>query len=155
MRMGAANIRELLDRALCNQSFVHHFDRTLVIHLARTISDHNLILVKSQVENIITRLGRPFKILNAWFTDLGFEELVKDSWTVGKLATEAMLHFKEVVQHWNMYTFGNTFERKRRCHARINGIQRERSKRGSSYLDKLEKELLQEMNKILEHEEFL
>lgn len=80
---------------------------------------------------------------------------MKDSWTVGKSATEAMLHFKEAVQHWNKYTFGNIFEMKRRCHARINGIQRARSKRGSSYLDKLEKELLQEMNKILEQEELL
>lgn len=105
------------------QSFLHHFDRTLVIHLARTRSDHKPILVKSQVENIITRLGCPFKILNAWFTDLGFEELVKDSWTIGKSATEALLHFKEVVQHWNRYTFGNIFERKQRCHAWINGIQ--------------------------------
>lgn len=64
-----------------------------------------------------------------------------------------MDHFRREVQHWNQFTFGNIFERKRRCRARLAGVQRVRAIRDSRYLTALEGELLTEYNQILVQEE--
>lgn len=47
MRKGEANIQEWLDRALANSSWLERFGDSQVIHLPRTRSDHNPLLLQS------------------------------------------------------------------------------------------------------------
>lgn len=57
-----------------------------------------------------------------------------------------MACFRREVRHCNKYTFGNIFERKQRCRARIDGVQRARATRDNDYLMALEERLLTKMN---------
>lgn len=63
MRVGAANIKERLDRGLGNQAFLHKFPTVMVTHLPPTRSDHHPILLKEPSAGIPSRFERP---LNCW-----------------------------------------------------------------------------------------
>lgn len=63
--------------------------------------------------------------------------------------------FKKQASHWNKHVFGNIFDRKYICLARLNGLQRKLKERQSQYLINLERLLKVELNEILKQEEAL
>lgn len=85
--MGAANVREYLDRGLENQEFLASFPNTTVTYLPQTRSDHHPICVRDREDLNQLRLEKPFRMLDAWFTHPGFEKLVKESWCTSKPST--------------------------------------------------------------------
>lgn len=155
LRLGVACIMERFDQGFENQNFVQQFDRTTVVHLTWTRSDHNTLLIKEHTESIRSTISLPFKMLHAWFPHQGFTELLKDSWGSGLPALEVMEHFKQEAQEWNRFIFCNNFVRKQQCQATLNGIQKARAGREFELLYKLEKELLAEMDSILEKEDLV
>lgn len=94
-------------------------------------------------------------MLHAWFTRQDFTDLVKESWDSGLSALDAMDHFRQTVQHWNCFHFGNVFERKQRCQARLKGVQDVQADRHSDRLYHLERELIVEIDSILAQEELI
>lgn len=61
----------------------------------------------------------------------------------------------EELEIWNRDIFGNFFFRKKKCLARIEGVQWVVAKGADRKLEKLETKLIQEYNTILYQEELL
>ena len=59
-RFGKANIKERLDRLLCNQSWRHLFEEAIVTHLPRTHSDHHPIIIDLEGSPPPPHNRRPF-----------------------------------------------------------------------------------------------
>lgn len=93
---------------------------------------------------------RGFRFLDAWFHHPEFTSIVNDLWMAapGSLS-EKMTTLKDGLLTWNQYTFRNIFVRKRRCKARISGVQRALARDPSASLV----QLVRELNEILIQEE--
>lgn len=63
--------------------------------------------------------------------------------------------FRNHLKHWNTHYFGNIFDRKQKCRARLDIIQKAKALRDLEYLDDLKRRLLLEMDEVLEQEELL
>lgn len=74
MRMGQANIKERLDRALYNQEWLSLFPDTGVWHLLRTRSDHVSLLLRSQASG-----GRDADLRSSGYQQLGMRRRVLES----------------------------------------------------------------------------
>ncbi|XP_068492295.1 uncharacterized protein [Phaseolus vulgaris] len=84
------------------------------------VSDHCAIVVKSMDKDWGPR---PFRTIDAWLTERGFSEMVKNNWNSYSVQGNALVRFKEKLKClkedlkvWNMDVFGNinTMERVRR-----------------------------------------
>ncbi|XP_027178983.1 uncharacterized protein LOC113777945 [Coffea eugenioides] len=150
-REGGANVGKRLDRALCNGMWNLDYQRASVTHLTRTHSDHHPIRVNTKKED--GQMGSsPFRVENAWYTHYDFYNQVEQNWNNNKDLLENVKIFTEKIKNWIREVFGNILRKKKRCHARINGIQRSLSRAPSIRLQKLEEELIAEYNTILEQE---
>lgn len=124
-REGQTRISERLDRACCTRTWRHLFADAVVQHLPRTHSDHHPLLIRCNREQSSINGKKPFRIETAWFLHPQFEDLVKAGWassTGDLLAT--LKEFSYMAMEWNQTSFGNLFRRKRRCLARLEGIQK-------------------------------
>lgn len=93
-------------------------------------------------------------MLTAWFQHPAFGNLVSEAWADQDTPLmTAMETFRRLAIHWNRTCFGNIFEDKRRCSARLSGVQRRLELYHSPYLARLESQLLQELNTLLRREE--
>lgn len=66
-----------------------------------------------------------------------------------------MANFQQLSYLWNRYIFCPIMDMKRRCLARLSGIQGRQCQSSSRYLESLEEELRGELNLILLQEEML
>ncbi|XP_071939846.1 uncharacterized protein [Coffea arabica] len=153
-REGGANVRKRLDRVLCNGMWNLDYQKASVTHLTRTHSDHHPIRVNTKRDDG-QRGCSPFRVENAWFTHQDFYNQVDQSWNNNVDLLENVKIFTEKIGNWNREVFGNILRRKKRCQARINGIQRSLSRQPSTHLLGLEKKLIAEYNTILEQEEIM
>jgi exonuclease III len=146
-------VMKRLDRVLCNPEWKQAFEEANVIHLPRTASDHNLILINTAP--VLHRFGsRPFRLETIWFNDPRFPSLVHESWTKFPQNVPLAIHdFTNRVTIWNKQVFGNIFHRKKRLLARLNGIQKSLSIRPCPVLSNLETELTLQYQNILHLEE--
>ena len=69
------------------------------------------------------------------------------------MLVDAISKFTEEATMWNRMQFGNVSNRKKNIMARLNGVQRALSFRPSSLFFNLEKELLKDINVVLNQEE--
>lgn len=151
--IGAANIREQIVRAWCNIQFIQQFERVMVQHLNRTASDHHPLLL-GVPQTTHTDIFTGFRFLEVWFRHPDFGRNVEEFWKPKPHnLSETMAHFKKYIWQWNKEHFGNIFWRKRRCQARIIGVQKILESKFSPSLTKLEIQLLQELTEILTQEE--
>lgn len=83
---------------------------------------------------------KQFRVIFAWYDHPTFVDVVQQAWAGGEpIVFECMASFQVRVAHWNHNVFGNIFHRKKFCLARLDGIRRTFSERGSSrYLLELE-----------------
>lgn len=146
------NIMERLDRVWSNREWQLIFTDAQVQHLPKTHSNHhplNLILEETKFKKKEVQ-GR-FQL--AWATHQDFRRLVEDTWNKSMSMQLNLGNLMIKAKEWNRNVFGNIFQRKERCLARINGTQLALSYNASRYLKKLEDDLLTEYNQILEQEE--
>lgn len=79
MRKGLAQVQERLDRMLCNQFWLNCFLNCKVLHLPRTFSDNNPIMLYDVV--LSSKPIAPFKVQAAWFHYAQFEAFLEKSWS--------------------------------------------------------------------------
>lgn len=154
-RQGQGCIRERLDRAWCNSAWQLQHPHASVQHLYRSYSDHSPILLSTGDQPQRLRPPNSFLMLTAWFQHRDFHKLVNRVWVVPEIPLQQALgQFRELAQWWNRHCFGNIFERKRRCLARLAGVQRKLEEQPSRYryLDSVESRLLAEFHDILNSE---
>lgn len=83
-----------------------------------------------------------------WFRHPTFEQLFSDIWDAGR--KELIYYFyilPKALRDWSKHVFGNLAQRKAKCRARLNGIQRYLSIWELEYLEKLE--IVNEFNELL------
>ena len=77
-RVGRANIRERLDRGICNVDWQSLFPCVGVKHLTTPNSDHNAILLDTHME--FEKGVRPFRFEAMWTKEDSSEEVVALAW---------------------------------------------------------------------------
>lgn len=154
MRKGVANIQECLDRAFGNRLWFTMYGSTRVTHLPRSRSDQTPLLLRDTLLPSPPN-RRPFRVQAAWFQHSGFEPFLTRYWE--NIATMELIPTMTSVQHtlgqWNRNVFGNIFDRKSRCLARLAGVQRKLAVGPSSHLQQLEETLRLELDSILAQKE--
>ncbi|KAA3479952.1 reverse transcriptase [Gossypium australe] len=130
------NFVELLDRALANDAWMSFFPHCIVHHLTRIKSDHRPLLSCTSPE-INNSQGRPFRFLVGWRGIITSPVLSKES------------------ANWNRDVYGFLGNRKRRLLSSLNATQKALEHNASTHLAKKEKEIRDELENVLDHEDLL
>ena len=145
---------ERLDRVLCNMHFDPNISEATVFHLAKMKSDHRpLLVVIGRVDEQQT--ARPFRFFKGWLEHEEFGQLVRDNWVDQGSMAATMTGLAEAVKLWNQNTFGSIGRRKKQIMARLNGIQKALETHTTRNLVRLDGELRQELEAILDQEELV
>ena len=78
-RVRWANIRERLDRGLCNVEWQSLFPKAGIKHLSAPNSDHNPIILDTHLDN--TSGSRPFRFKAMWVSDESSAKVVQGAWS--------------------------------------------------------------------------
>ena len=109
-RVGLANIRERLDREICNADWQCLFPKAGVRHLVVPTSNHNPILLDTYMERSFSK--RPFRFEVIWTKDESITEVVERAWQIdveGSHAFQLVKKFQIVKREflkWNKEHFG-------------------------------------------------
>ncbi|KAI9128619.1 hypothetical protein K1719_000102 [Acacia pycnantha] len=147
-----------LDRALCNQAWLHLFPSSLVNHLPKILSDHWPISIGLGLSHRVTPSPTQFKFLAPWVSHPDFQGIVRRIWDSGNDILSCIDAFKSEIQCWNSSSFGGIGFRKRRLLNRINGIQSKlelNPNDPSDFLVDLEASLREELEDVCFQEELL
>lgn len=143
-----------LDRALWNIEAQVAFPEAKIMVLSRLCSDHNPIMFLDEAGNPPDRNLRPVRFEAAWLPRGDYRTIWKEA------ANKPETNMVEIINNvtcnsitWNKNVFGNIFKRKRRLEARILGIQCAHNYSSSWDLQRLEKQLSNELSKVLDQEE--
>uniref|UniRef100_A0A2N9GUT0 Uncharacterized protein n=1 Tax=Fagus sylvatica TaxID=28930 RepID=A0A2N9GUT0_FAGSY len=126
-REGWANVREKLDRGLCNDDWQRLFLRAGIKHLSAPNSDHNPIILNTHLE--LQKGVRPFRFEVMWARDESSSEVVDKAWAMQvegshnfRLAQKFRKMQKDLIV-WNKYIFGVTKSRIRELEDRLKVVQ--------------------------------
>ncbi|KAE8715013.1 hypothetical protein F3Y22_tig00110187pilonHSYRG00428 [Hibiscus syriacus] len=151
---GRVILPERLDILLYNIDMVDFFPNLRVITLTRIYSDHNLILVNTDLEIPMDKDKRPFRFEVAWLTHEEFKMVFNSAWDRKKHSlVDAVEEVKNVIISWKDSNFGNIFKRKKTLAKRLQGIQRSPHYFHSNFLQDLEKVLDYEYQQVLTQKE--
>ncbi|XP_050242023.1 uncharacterized protein LOC126690976 [Quercus robur] len=144
-------ILERIDRFFMNLDWCVIYPNARVTHLPRCHSDHCPVLMEASPVSTV-KLIRPFRFQEFWLSDISFPNIVSKAWNGNRDLSESIDCFSKEASVWNRNHFGNIHLRKRRILARIYGTQKVLSNNPSSSLICLEKQLLSELETILDQE---
>jgi hypothetical protein len=83
-----------------------------------------------------------------------YKDLVKHQWNKNDALPHNISHREEELNKWKRNVFGSIHKRKADLMTRINGIQRrQQAEKNNKFLERLERNLQQELNLILKQEE--
>jgi hypothetical protein len=126
-REGWANVRERLDRGLCNDDWQRLFPRAGIKHLSAPNSDHSPIILDTHLE--LQKGVRPFRFEAMWARDESSLEVVDKAWALQvegshnfRLAQKFHKVQKDLIV-WNKYIFGVTKSRIRKLEDRLKVVQ--------------------------------
>jgi hypothetical protein len=126
-RLGLANIKERLDRSLCDQEWRCMFPKARVRHLVAPCSYHNPILLDTHLENL--KLSRPFRFEAMWTRDESSVKVVEEAWNIpveGSQSFKLAKKQRRVCQDfkkWNRTCFSYTRSRIKELEALIADLQ--------------------------------
>ena len=98
---------------------------------------------------------RPFRFQTCWLLDPTFPDIVSQAWGGANNLVKVVDSFTRNVMDWNKNQFRNIFTMKKILMARINGIKKDIAFKPSSFLLKLEVDLLRDLDLVLNQEEEL
>ncbi|KAJ1389959.1 Ribonuclease H domain [Sesbania bispinosa] len=100
------NVKECLDRVLCNGSWRMLLEEASVYHLPTLKSDHKPLLIKMKNDQTMCYSNRPFRFVAAWLADSSFNQVVKEAWRVEGSWTSKVKTFQSKAMDWNVNCFG-------------------------------------------------
>lgn len=151
---GVENIRERLDRDFCNRSWNEVFALASLSHIARAHSDHcPSSLIRKNLNFRWQVNGHLGSLLLEWSTSISRDLFRKSGLVLMRTSPPKFTSFMPRFKNWNKCVFGNIFIKKKRCLARIQGVQNKLTERSTKFLVNLERKLIKEYNQILCQEE--
>lgn len=144
-----------LDRALCDTMWRSCFPSATLRHLPHAHSDHCPLLLKLSTVDCSWLGHRPFRFTSAWLRHPDFNLLVNREWKEKGGLQSSLSLLTESLWAWNVHTFGDIFQRKKRLSSRLEGIQRAMGRYCSNGLLSLERRLNREWEEVLFQEEML
>ncbi|XP_061350094.1 uncharacterized protein LOC133295304 [Gastrolobium bilobum] len=147
------NLLERLDRACVNQSWNMSFPNRVISHLPFYNSDHRPILLWDGQPNFSNGGARPFRFLAAWLTHNSFSDLVKRCWAGGHNWKASSENFREKATSWHKDCYKEEEKLKNNLHSRLRGIDYSLSQHPCHSLERLQKEIWQQLNTIYLREE--
>ncbi|XP_024158077.2 uncharacterized protein LOC112165700 [Rosa chinensis] len=146
-------VKERLDRGFCNCSWRSLFDDAFIRHLPKTRSDHCPIVLQLCSNNSVNRRAAPFRFQAMWFSHANYNDFVSSTWNSlsGNFSTRVQ-NLSIAFAKWNKEVFGHLFQKKKNILARIGGIQKAKDRHENLFLLKLEADLIQEYESILNQE---
>ncbi|XP_061347120.1 uncharacterized protein LOC133292701 [Gastrolobium bilobum] len=146
-------LQERLDRVVGNNSWILNYPNRSVHHLLFNGTDHRPILLKDETQVYGAGGSKPFRFLAAWLTDDGFGEVVDSCWKQNLAWNEAKDKFHLETSFWHLNIFKEMHKRKKQLQGRLRGLETELSRCPRDSLERLHKELWQELNTIFVQEE--
>ncbi|KAA3453866.1 reverse transcriptase [Gossypium australe] len=143
-----------LDRALANDAWMNIFPHSLMHHLTRIKSDHRPLLLVT-APDLNTPKGRPFRFLAGWTMHNNFNNFVKDNWEFKGNMSDSLHNFTDSVKNWNRDVYGFLGNRKRKLMRSLNNTQKLLEFSNATYLVNKEREIRDELENVLEHEDLL
>ena len=126
-RVGWANVRERLDRGICNADWQSLFPKAGVRHLTTQNSDHNPIVLDTHLD--LSKGAKPFRFEAMWSRDKSSTDVVSQAWNLQVAGSHHYRLVKKIhrVQKdfivWNRTTFGLTRDRIPELEERLKVIQ--------------------------------
>lgn len=112
---------ERLDRNFVSDDLINVFPKTVVIHLPKTHSNHNPLLIQLTPRNI-DYCDKPFRLETIWCRHSDFVNIVRQYRNNNDLIISQRV-FKEKTNNWKHETFGDIFKKRKKLLAHLNGIQ--------------------------------
>lgn len=128
------------------------YPEATIHHLARTHSDHFLVLLRCD-NPLLTRRTRPFRFQPMWMSHPLFSKVVSDAWLDDMVLKANIEKFTKDVQIWNKDVFGNIFHRKNIVEAKLRAIRISIVLNPNEQLLEFENKLRREHFDILQQEE--
>jgi hypothetical protein len=110
-RQCSSLIKERLDKGIANSNWINFFPSYSVVHLPAHISDHNPLLLKSNL--LVQSLQRPFMFEAFWTRNPTCGIVIEEAWSVliagshSFCLTKKSKITKEAIKFWNKHYFGN------------------------------------------------
>ena len=126
-RVGWANVKERLDRELCNDDWQRLFPKAGIRHLMAPNSDHNPILLDTHLD--LYKGIKPFRFEAMWARDKSSVEIVDQAWALqvegshGFCLSKRFQKVQKDLVQWNKYFFGATRTRIKELEEKITKIQ--------------------------------
>ena len=126
-RVGWANVRERLDRSLCNIDWQSLFPNARIQHLTTHNSDHNPIVLDTHLD--LSKGSKPFRFEAMWVRDESNKEVVRHAWDFqvdGSHHYRLTKKFHQVQKDlivWNKYSFGLTRSKIRDLEEKLKVVQ--------------------------------
>ena len=126
-REGLANIKERLDKAVCNQEWQCLFPKAGVKHVVAPASDHAPIILDTLMDQLVR--ARPFRFEAMWTRDDSSFGIVEKAWqgmVVGSHCFKLARKIQQTrfnLQDWNRNQFGFAKTKIREIEARIKEVQ--------------------------------
>nr|KYP65965.1 Putative ribonuclease H protein At1g65750 family [Cajanus cajan] len=149
------SLLERLDRVLASYEWRIAFPEAVLTHLNPLKSYHVPILLKLSSNGYMRCSRRPFRFEAAWLTHASFQELLKKEWTTNARWNMRINNIQQAFTKWNKSVFGNVFLTKRRLLRRLQGIASKLFSGPNKFLEKLQSELWQELETVLQREELI
>ena len=138
-REGLANIKERLDKAVCNQEWQCLFPKAGVKHVVAPASDHAPIILDTLMDQLVR--ARPFRFEAMWTRDDSSFGIVEKAWQGMVEGSHCFKLAKKIqqtrfnLQVWNRNQFGFAKTKIREIEARIREVQDRAPTKGNLELE--------------------
>ncbi|XP_028790082.1 uncharacterized protein LOC114746054 [Neltuma alba] len=153
---GRGSSQSRIDRILVNDLWTECFPDASVIHLPKFKSDHCPLLLRTKKVASVSPNERPFRFFAPWVLHEEFGNFVKDNWAMKGDWNSDVHDFKAALSRWNVQVFGHVQRTKGKLYRRLEGLSRKSALSGlPENLERIQKELWYELEKILSKEELM
>ncbi|XP_031108586.1 uncharacterized protein LOC116013065 [Ipomoea triloba] len=143
-----------LDQMLWNVAAQLEFPEGKVVVLPRHFSDHNPIFFIEEAGRLPHINFLPFRFEAAWLSRNDYRTIWEDAIGGGDRPNEDVIRIvTQKSRNWNCNSFGNIFHQKRRLEAQIQEIQNALNFNSSDQIQRLERQLLDDLNVKMDQEE--
>ncbi|CAL1397558.1 unnamed protein product [Linum trigynum] len=150
-----SNLKERLDRSICNLDWHKEFPSSFVTHLPKIKSDHRPILTCSSTDKGEKKPVRRFQFLAPWLTHDDFFPFLQSVWKRNSDFHCALQGLTEDLKDWNQNVFGNIFKRKRELLNCLKSLELINCKNPTRNSTAKEQETREELENTLWQEELL